>query len=239
MAFSDLSTLPLNLELTDTNGNDVAHMVTIHNGQVPPLPISKRTRIQYSRRMEDCSMPDGYPTVFLGSRCLPNINPQAFEVECARAISNYPSHFYNRSCLPMEICVDETLFNVAFRAWCVGADYFVRIAGDHATKERKMKKYQPTEDSPDLVGIVVTGTNIKDQITAAHLKIGAYKGAGIFNGVAAMGELPNGTNSCDQCSMIGLDPVPAGTQQFRASVKFNAAGFKGARIYWATIRTGK
>ena len=144
------------------------------------------------------------------------------------------------------------------RAWCVSKQNFVDIARDNSASGGG-NGGATVEDVhiPDPAGTgggggaaaadkhvkhyiseaVLTGVDGKSELVAQSLTVEAMGYSGPRNRLSCMVPLKDGTAVCHNCTRLGIDPVPAGTELLRGQVVLEAAGAAGL-MFLATISLG-
>ncbi|MCJ1374407.1 hypothetical protein MMC20_005639 [Loxospora ochrophaea] len=185
--------------------------------------------------------------IFVGSRCRPDIDKRTYEMWRDVPAGSVGVRYQLASCQPNEMCVGPNVYNTE-----VGSENVASCIPDPQYYEELHKKEGQAnvqtcanpgtaaagsaqqragagQNSQAAVGISLTDEDGLEPRTAAFLQIEAQSENELF-GATTYTTLPGGVHACEQCSSIGIYPLPKGTQRLHAS--YQLAGSDQVRMYW-------
>ncbi|MCJ1376849.1 hypothetical protein MMC20_008094 [Loxospora ochrophaea] len=200
-----------------------------------------------SSRVSDAGRPiiqASHGGTFVTSRCRPDLSPRTYEI--VYTLPESPGFRFERGrCADDEICSGANIYgwkdNIDVAICIPDPDYYkllhLRAGQVNAEPCATIGAQQGAgagagagQNQQAAVGISLTGENGQtDPQTAAFLQIEAQRETELF-GATTYTTLPGGLHACEQCSSVGIYPLPEGTQRLHAS--YELAGSSGARMYW-------
>ena len=186
------------------------------------LAINSNVKRAASRALRTC--PNGQR--FVNSYCQDDINPQAYTMMCRLLIPGPVQFGYNDgTCAPDEFCIEgwKRLDN-HLEAFCINKEDIIRWSSDQFDKIGRFRA--TTADlglltlgslGDILLDLVLQDVDLITRIDAANLQLQAQKFVNV-RGQPMYQTLPGGVAQCNNCSSVGLYPIPPGTQSVSVDV---------------------
>ncbi|MCJ1375112.1 hypothetical protein MMC20_006346 [Loxospora ochrophaea] len=202
------------------------------------LSTTQHQKRVVSRPINSC--PDN--NAFAESRCVSS-GVRTYVVSCRRTKyatvrgvrrpSGTEKYSRQGSCEDTEICIlkqwTETYypgyFDYNFLAYCVSIENFLRLAelvtGSLAQQLNFAEAELPQgQGNNGAVQAVLAGPDGNTSLVASQLTISAQTKKEMYN-LDMWGTMANGYQQCTQCSSIGLDQIPAGTQRIAVNARLS------------------
>lgn len=225
------------MDTTDQDRSRTFHI--LHSSlDAPSNSLEKRA---YSRPLDYC--PDG--EVFIESHCQEIISPQSYVIKCSDGFDN---SWYFRRCAQTEVCIqgipkqnpplpDGQLAPPTLKAYCVGADDFIKIAQEQSSHKTVPgtigAKFTAPRGKTMAVEAVLTGQNMSESMFAASLKMSAQT-SDKSNNVETWRSQVGGTAACTDCARILIAPVPERTQRVIVDIVLKA-GAAGGLLFLSSV----
>ncbi|KAL8812795.1 MAG: hypothetical protein Q9200_000762 [Gallowayella weberi] len=199
----------------------------------PNQPLSKRATSW--RAINQCPSQAGprarpVETYFGGSRCYRDAGDQDWIISCGTDANHLTN--YDGECQDNELCMDGVqTARHPDTAYCVQHENYVNIVNILA-KGTQQKSTRTTlsgyQGNDYVLESIVSGKNgPNDPFKASFMSIEARD----------RDEHPLNTNSCHDCSSIGIQPLPAGLDHFVTTVALPNPGDQ-ARVYSIPLKRG-
>ena len=213
-------------QTADPTGKELFNHIDIpnHNSLLPrDHKQEKRVIRQYPARL----CPPGWETV--NSWCDYAHGPQAYQLTCKHSLIENVNVEEGR-CNNDEMCFDYIKYDqdqvTLRRAYCVSEwDFYQLSLPDTglASSQRGTAYFSastlrmPSWDAHKTLEVILVDSQERNTLNAASLRIQAQRLSNV-NGHPSAQTLPGGLNECTDCSSIGLDSVPDGTEGFTLDI---------------------
>ena len=241
-------TSPFDIRITDTAGNDLSKQIDIiHHRSL----LSTNHRHEKRARWRTIPAPAGLELI--DSYCRRSISLEAYELRC-RNPTDRSFVSVHGTCPPGEVCFQISSLDQPgteerrYKAMCVSRHGFTYLHPDSPSSSSSSSTDGESENvGASQVGLPATGVgssqyaleailsapDLHTSVKASSFKIRAQKSRNV-HGHVGWQTLPGGLSQCTDCSSLGIDPVPDGTQNIALDIVM-AAGVKAGTLMLGSV----